>query len=154
MLEVAPTPQGCSCLVLRVWKRHARARGVGKIRTGHPGGPRSHDNHVGIFCAAETDPAHMGKIPTPPSPGTDGIWRGYFGLATSILVPVPDKAIQNVIAAEVSRRSEDARRLRAEAEAGWEGAKGWFEEELLGADNATQEESKGPSTSQTHAGPD
>ncbi len=71
-----------------------------------------------------------------------------------ILVPVPDKAIQNVIAAEVSRRSEDARRLRAEAEAGWEGAKGWFEEELLGADNATQEESKGPSTSQTHAGPD
>ena len=71
-----------------------------------------------------------------------------------ILVPVPDKAIQNVIAAEVSRRSEDARRLRAEAEAGWERAKGWFEEELLGADNATQEESKGPSTSQTHAGPD
>ena len=54
----------------------------------------------------------------------------------------------------VSRSDEDARRLRAEAEAGWERAKGWFEEELLGADNATQEESKGPSTSQTHAGPD
>ena len=71
-----------------------------------------------------------------------------------ILVPVPDKAIQNVIAAEVSRRSEDARRLRAEAEAGWEGAKGWFEEELLGTDNATQEESKRPSTVQTHAGTD
>ena len=41
---------------------------------------------MGIFCAAETDPAHMGKIPTPPSPGTDGIWRGYFGLATSAAV--------------------------------------------------------------------
>ena len=34
-----------------------------------------------------------------------------------ILVPVPDKEIQNVIAAEVSRRREDAQRLRAEAEA-------------------------------------
>ena len=71
-----------------------------------------------------------------------------------ILVPVPDKTIQNDIAAEVSRRSEATRRLRAEAEAWWERAKGWFEEELLGANNATQEESKGPSISQTHAGMD
>ncbi len=41
-----------------------------------------------------------------------------------IFMPVPDKEMQNVIAAEVSHRREDARRLRAEAEAGWEGAKG------------------------------
>ena len=52
-----------------------------------------------------------------------------------ILVPVPDKEIQNTITSEVSRRREEARRLRAEAEAGWAGAKGWFEGELLGVDN-------------------
>ena len=49
-----------------------------------------------------------------------------------ILVPVPDAATQDFIATEVRHRREEARRLRAEAEAGWEGAKGWFEVQLFG----------------------
>ena len=71
-------------------------------------------------------------------------------------LPFPELPIgrQNEIVATIEARRLEARQLRAEAEAGWEGAKGWFEEELLGADNATQEESKGPSTGQTHAGTD
>ena len=52
-----------------------------------------------------------------------------------ILVPVPDAATQDFIATEVRHRREEARRLRAEAEAGWEGAKGWFEVQLLGDTN-------------------
>ena len=49
----------------------------------------------------------------------------------NVLIPVPDTATQANIAAEIGRRREQARRLRGEAEAGWEGAKGWFEGELL-----------------------
>ena len=52
-----------------------------------------------------------------------------------ILVPVPDAATQDFIATEVRHRREEARRLRAEAEAGWEGAKEWFEVQLLGDTN-------------------
>ena len=44
-----------------------------------------------------------------------------------------DPATQDFIATEVRHRRQDARRLRAEAEAEWEGAKGWFEVQLLGA---------------------
>ncbi len=72
----------------------------------------------------------------------------------NLMIPIPAPEVQGVIAAEVRRRRQEARRLRVEAEAGWEGAKGWFEKELLGADYATQEESKAPSTGQTHAGTD
>lgn len=49
-----------------------------------------------------------------------------------VLIPVPDKDIQKTIATEAHRRREEARRLRAEGEAGWEKAKHWFEEQLLG----------------------
>ncbi len=49
-----------------------------------------------------------------------------------VLIPVPDLDIQKTIATEARRRSEEARRLRAEAEAGWQQAKRWFEEQLLG----------------------
>ncbi len=49
-----------------------------------------------------------------------------------ILIPIPDKAVQEAIATEARRRREEARRLRTEAEAGWEAAKHWFEEQLLG----------------------
>ena len=49
-----------------------------------------------------------------------------------VLIPVPDAVTQDYIVAEITRRRDEARRLRGEAEAGWEGAKGWFEGELLG----------------------
>ena len=50
-----------------------------------------------------------------------------------ILIPVPDWDTQNRIAAEVNRRHEAARRRRADASAGWQAAKEWFEGELLPA---------------------
>lgn len=49
-----------------------------------------------------------------------------------VLLPVPKPAVQETIATEACRRREAARRLRAEAEAGWQAAKRWFEEQLLG----------------------
>lgn len=49
-----------------------------------------------------------------------------------VLIPVPDLDIQETISTEARRRREEARRLRAEAEAGWQKAKRWFEEQLLG----------------------
>lgn len=50
----------------------------------------------------------------------------------SLVIPVPKLAVQETIAIEVRRRRNEARRLRAEAEAGWQAAKRWFEEQLLG----------------------
>jgi len=49
-----------------------------------------------------------------------------------VLIPVPTMDIQNTIAAEARRRRDEARRLRAEADSGWQAAKLWFEEQLLG----------------------
>ncbi len=49
-----------------------------------------------------------------------------------VLLPVPKPAVQDTIAAEARRRRVEARRLRAEAEASWQAAKRWFEEQLLG----------------------
>jgi hypothetical protein len=52
---------------------------------------------------------------------------------TNLVIPIPkDVAVQKTIAAEARRRREEARRLRAEAEGGWQEAKRWFEEQLLG----------------------
>jgi hypothetical protein len=51
----------------------------------------------------------------------------------NLVIPIPkDIRIQETIAAEARRRREDARRLRADAEGGWQAAKRWFEEQLLG----------------------
>lgn len=50
----------------------------------------------------------------------------------NLVIPVPKPSVQDMIAAEARRRREEARRLRAEAEAGWQQAKRWFEEQLLG----------------------
>ena len=50
-----------------------------------------------------------------------------------IPVLIPDVALQQTIVGESHRRRGEARRLRAEAEAGWQAAKRWFEEQLLGA---------------------
>lgn len=49
-----------------------------------------------------------------------------------IPVLVPLKTVQDLIVEESHRRRDDARRLRAEAEAGWQAAKQWFEGQLLG----------------------
>jgi type I restriction enzyme S subunit len=50
----------------------------------------------------------------------------------NLVVPIPDPAIQERIVAEARRRREEARRLRTEAEADWQAAKRWFEDQLLG----------------------
>jgi type I restriction enzyme S subunit len=51
----------------------------------------------------------------------------------NLVVPVPKHVgVQEAIAVEARRRREEARRLRTEAEAGWQGAKRLFEEQLLG----------------------
>lgn len=50
----------------------------------------------------------------------------------NVLIPVPTMDVQKIIAAEARRRRDEARRLRAEADAGWQAAKCWFEEQLLG----------------------
>ena len=51
-----------------------------------------------------------------------------------ILIPIPNEGVQEHIATEVQRRHEDSRRLRAEADSGWQEAKQWFEAQLLAAD--------------------
>lgn len=48
-----------------------------------------------------------------------------------ILVPVPSPVAQASIVAEAVRRKNEARRLRAEAEVGWQTAKQVFEDQLL-----------------------
>ena len=50
-------------------------------------------------------------------------------------IPFPqiDTSTQSIIATEVRRRREESRRLRSEAESGWQDAKRWFEEQLLGS---------------------
>ena len=50
----------------------------------------------------------------------------------NITVPVPSMEAQDVIAAEVRNRHQQARRLREGAESGWQAAKQWFEEQLIG----------------------
>ena len=50
----------------------------------------------------------------------------------NITVPVPSMETQEVIATEVQVRHQQARCLREEAESGWQAAKQWFEEQLLG----------------------
>ncbi len=45
---------------------------------------------------------------------------------------IPPKDVQEKIVIESHRRREEARRLRTEAETGWQAAKRWFEEQLLG----------------------
>ena len=52
--------------------------------------------------------------------------------AANLKIPIPRLEIQEAIVAEVRRRRDEARRLHAEAEADWQVAKLWFEEQLLG----------------------
>jgi restriction endonuclease S subunit len=53
----------------------------------------------------------------------------------NLIIPIPSKEVQQLIAAEVHRRRAEARRLRAEAKADWAEAKGQFEEQLLSQDS-------------------
>jgi len=55
-----------------------------------------------------------------------------YGAIRAIRIPIPPPALQDDIVAEARRRRDEAQRLRAEAETGWEAAKRWFEEQLLG----------------------
>jgi len=50
----------------------------------------------------------------------------------NLLIPIPNIDLQEDISNEVQRRRDEARRLRSEAETGWQEAKQWFEEQLLG----------------------
>jgi len=52
----------------------------------------------------------------------------------NLTVPIPSLEVQESIAGEIVQRREQVRRLRGDAEAGWEGAKGWFENCLLQSD--------------------
>lgn len=54
-----------------------------------------------------------------------------YDVAT-IVIPIPDLEVQSAISAEINHRREEARRLRAEAEASWNEAKARFEARLLG----------------------
>ena len=49
-----------------------------------------------------------------------------------VLIPLPSIKVQKSIVSEAHRRRDEARRLCAEADAGWHAAKRWFEEQLLG----------------------
>ncbi|MBD2443853.1 restriction endonuclease subunit S [Dolichospermum sp. FACHB-1091] len=51
---------------------------------------------------------------------------------TNLLIPIPKIETQEEISQEVKRRKSEAQRLRSEAETGWQAAKQWFEEQLLG----------------------
>lgn len=55
-----------------------------------------------------------------------------YGAIRELLIPIPPPQLQSEIIAELHRRREAARCLRADAESGWEAAKRWFEEQLLG----------------------
>jgi len=50
----------------------------------------------------------------------------------NIIIPIPEMDLQENIVTEVERRRAEAQRLRSEAETGWQEAKQWFEEQLLG----------------------
>ena len=49
----------------------------------------------------------------------------------NLIIPIPALEVQKTIAAEVLRRREVSRRLRSEAESGWQDAKQWFQKQLL-----------------------
>ena len=53
----------------------------------------------------------------------------------NLTIPIPSPEVQARVAGEIVQRREMARLLRAETEAGWATAKGWFEVQLLGRSN-------------------
>ncbi len=57
----------------------------------------------------------------------------------SLIVPIPERGIQERIGDEVTQRRDEARRLRREANVIWEDAKRRFEDALLGAGSSGAE---------------
>lgn len=51
---------------------------------------------------------------------------------TNLFIPLPKIQTQEQISLEVKHRRSEAQRLRSEAETGWQNAKQWFEDQLLG----------------------
>ena len=51
----------------------------------------------------------------------------------NLRIPIAEPEVQKTIVAEAHHRRAKARRLRTEAEAAWQAAKRWFEEQLLGS---------------------
>jgi type I restriction enzyme, S subunit len=49
-----------------------------------------------------------------------------------IPIIIPDLQIQETVIMEVYNRRSEAQRLRSETETGWQAAKQWFEDQLLG----------------------
>jgi type I restriction enzyme, S subunit len=64
--------------------------------------------------------------------GSSGRRRLDPEMFAELQIPVPLPSVQETVAIEVRRRREEARRLRTEAEAAWQAAKRWFEDQLLG----------------------
>ncbi|MEG4579413.1 restriction endonuclease subunit S [Microcoleus sp. MON1_C5] len=60
--------------------------------------------------------------------------RANINLAEVGEIPIiiPDLQIQETVLTEVYNRRSEAQRLRSEAETGWQAAKQWFEDQLLG----------------------
>lgn len=51
---------------------------------------------------------------------------------TNLVIPIPNREVQDAIVSEVQRRRAEARLRRAEAESNWRRAKQHFEEQILG----------------------
>lgn len=49
----------------------------------------------------------------------------------NLVIPIPSFEVQEIVAEEVKSRKSEARRLQDEAETEWQGAKDWFEAQLL-----------------------
>jgi hypothetical protein len=66
-----------------------------------------------------------------------GATPSRFRLGANDLLGIPfpaiDETTQKKIVTAVHRRRTEARHLRAEADADWQAAKRWFEEQLLGS---------------------
>lgn len=62
-----------------------------------------------------------------------------YGTVRGLLVPVPSRKIQIKICAEITRRRNEARQLRTDADRLWIGAKTEFEAALIGAEHSSEE---------------
>lgn len=71
--------------------------------------------------------------------GSSGRRRLDPEMFASLLIPWPDRDMRKKIGAQLTRRREDARRLRDEARTVWDDAKRRFEEELLGPETSAEE---------------
>jgi len=100
---------------------------VMRVRPGPDGTPRVIPDYLAAVLRSGivlSQTRHMMTGNTHPRLANDDV--------VNLVVPVPDDATQQKIAAEVARRRDAARRLREEAAQLWDDAKRRFEEALLG----------------------